>query len=155
MKFIRKLHPGEIVTSWLLLAFSLFVLYQAYRISGFSGLSSAGAFPIGAATLMCLSMLYLVIDNLRIARKTEGHGMGFFEVLAELVPLRIILFTALIVIYMLILQPLGFLISTLLFLIAGFIFLGGAGPVKSIIIALVSVGAIYGVFHYLFQVILP
>ncbi|MBS99007.1 MAG: hypothetical protein CMI01_10055 [Oceanospirillaceae bacterium] len=155
MKFIRKLHPGEIVTSWLLLAFSLFVLYQAYSISGFSGLSSAGAFPIGAATLMSLSMLYLVIDNFRIARKTEGHGMDFLEVLAELMPLRIILFTALIVVYMLILQPLGFLVSTLLFLIAGFIFLGGAGPVKSIIIALVSVGAIYGVFHYLFQVILP
>ena len=81
--------------------------------------------------------------------------MDFLEVLAELMPLRIILFTALIVVYMLILQPLGFLVSTLLFLIAGFIFLGGAGPVKSIIIALVSVGAIYGVFHYLFQVILP
>lgn len=155
MKFIRKLHPGETFTSWLLLAFSLFVLYQAYGISGFSGLSSAGAFPIGAATLMCISMLYLVIDNLKIEHKTEGHGMGFFEVLAELMPLRIILFTAMIIIYMLILQPVGFLISTLLFLIAGFIFLGGAGPIKSIIIALVSVSAIYGVFHYLFQVILP
>ncbi len=152
----RKLHPGELAISWLLLALSLFILYQAYRISGFSGLSSAGAFPIASAAIMSGCMLYLVIANLRISRNTpadEKHPA--WVAIGELLPRRIVLFTLLIVAYMLLLQPLGFLVSTFLFLCGGFIYLRGSGPVRSVLIAAGAVAVIYGIFHYLFQVVLP
>ncbi len=156
MKSARKLHPGELSISILLLVFSLFVLYQAYMISGFSGISSAGAFPLGAATIMALCMLKLVIDNVLISRRTpaeEKHPA--WVVIGELLPRRIVLFALLIVVYMVLLQPLGFVISTFLFLCCGFIYLRGSGPVRSVLIAAGSVAAIYGIFHFLFQVVLP
>lgn len=152
----RKLHPGELAISWLLLAFSLFVLYQAHRISGFSGISSAGAFPLGAAFIMTACMLHLVINNLCISRRTptdEKHPA--WVVIGELLPRRIVLFTLLIVAYMLLLQPLGFLISTFLFLCCGFIYLRGSTLLRSVLIAAAAVAVIYGIFHYLFQVVLP
>ncbi|MFC6673354.1 tripartite tricarboxylate transporter TctB family protein [Marinobacterium aestuariivivens] len=152
----RKLHPGELAISWLLLAFSLFVLYQAHRISGFSGISSAGAFPLGAATLMSGCMLYLVVANIRISLKTPADEKHLaWVVIGELLPRRIVLFTLLIVAYMLLLQPLGFLISTFLFLGCGFIYLRGSRPVRAVLIAAAAVAVIYGIFHYLFQVVLP
>ncbi|MCP8687598.1 tripartite tricarboxylate transporter TctB family protein [Marinobacterium sedimentorum] len=156
MKVTRKLHPGEVTTVWLLLVFSLFVLYQAYRITGFSGLSSAGAFPLAAAFIMSATALYLVFDNLRLAHRqsADDHHPAWL-VINELMPLRIVLFTALIVAYMLLLQPLGFLFSTFLFLCSGFIYLRGSTPLRSVLIAAVAVAVIYGLFHYLFRVVLP
>ncbi|MFC6673361.1 tripartite tricarboxylate transporter TctB family protein [Marinobacterium aestuariivivens] len=156
MKSARKLHPGELSISILLLIFSFFVLFQAYQISGFSGLSSAGAFPLGAAVIMTLCMINLVVANIRISLKTpadEKHPA--WVVIGELLPRRIVLFTLLIVAYMLLLQPLGFLISTFLFLCCGFIYLRGSRPVRAVLIAAAAVAVIYGIFHYLFQVVLP
>jgi len=156
MKNVRKLHPGESVISWLLLAFSAFVLYQAIAISGFSGLSTPGAFPVAASSIMTGSMLWLVVQNFRIARRMSAQDkMPAWAVISEMLPLRIVLFTALIVAYMLLLQPLGFLISTFLFLCCGFIYLRGSTPLRSIIIAAVAVVVIYGLFNYLFRVVLP
>lgn len=152
----RKLHSGEVTTVWLLLVFSLFVLYQAYRITGFSGLSSAGAFPLAAAFIMSATALYLVLDNLRLAHRqaADDHRPAWL-VINALMPLRIVLFTALIVAYMLLLQPLGFLFSTFLFLCSGFIYLRGSTPLRCVLIAAVAVAVIYGLFHYLFRVVLP
>ncbi|ANG61693.1 hypothetical protein A8C75_03860 [Marinobacterium aestuarii] len=156
MKIARKLHPGEAVISWLLLAFSAFVLYQAIAISGFSGLSTPGAFPVVSSAIMTGAMLCLVVQNWRIARRIPKQDKPpAWRVINELMPLRIVLFTALIVAYMFLLQPLGFLISTFLFLCCGFIYLRGSTPLRSILIAAVAVVVIYGLFNYLFRVVLP
>ncbi len=55
MKKIRKLRPGENVFVCLMMALSLFVLILAYRISGFSAISSPGAFPMAAGLVMVIS----------------------------------------------------------------------------------------------------
>jgi putative tricarboxylic transport membrane protein len=156
MKNVRKLHPGETVISWLLLAFSAFVLYQAIAISGFSGLSTPGAFPVASSAIMTAAMLWLVVQNLRIARRRPKQDtQPAWVVMQALLPLRILLFTLLIVAYMLLLQPLGFLISTFVFLCSGFIYLRGSTPLRSVVIAAVAVVVIYGLFNYLFRVVLP
>ncbi|MBL1375877.1 tripartite tricarboxylate transporter TctB family protein [Zobellella iuensis] len=155
MKKTRKLHPGERLISWLLLLFSLFLFHQAYRISGFGGLSTPGIFPLFASGVMVACMLYLVCDNWRIARAGQEQKSRLETVLGKLLPLKIVLFTLMIVGYMLLLQPLGFLLCTFLFLVLSFLYLGRLGLVKAILIAAGAVGAIYAIFHYLFQVVLP
>jgi putative tricarboxylic transport membrane protein len=156
MRNDRKLRNGENAFIWLMLAFSLFVLIMAYNISGFSSISSPGTFPMAVAAVMVVSTLILLINNRR-ARKPEAAGLKeelgraakdvFFPVF--------LIYTAIIIGYMIAIQPLHFLPSSLAFLLVSIIFLKGASPLKAILISVGTLGGIYLIFHYLFRVVLP
>jgi putative tricarboxylic transport membrane protein len=148
--------PGEAVFAIFLLIVSLVLLQQAYAISGFSSLSSAGVFPMLAAATM-VGAIVAALWQLRTApvpadEATEGRLARFGR---EILPLTIIVFLALTVAYMLALERVGFLISSAAFLFLSIWYLYRRNP---LLIAAISAGAlavIYVVFRYVFSVLLP
>ena len=113
MKENRKLRAGENFFAWLMMAFSLFVLTQAYLISGFSSISSAGTFPMGAAAIMVLSMALVLLNNVKLEKpdsddlKDELHRAA-----KEVLPRVFLVYTGVIIGYMILIQPLHFLPSS-------------------------------------------
>ena len=156
MKETHKLHAGENLFSWALLAFSIFVLILAYRISGFSSISSPGMFPMVAASVMVISIAMVLLGN-RKAEKPHTGGLKTELRLAatEIFTPQFLIYTAIIIVYMLIIQPLHFLPSSFAFLLTSMIYLKGSTPVKSLLISAATLGGIYLIFHYLFLVVLP
>jgi len=156
MKTSRKLHAGENAFAWGLLAFSLFLLVCAYLISGFASVSSPGTFPMIAAAVMVISLALLLLGN-RKAEKPETDGLKdeLRQAARQIFTPVFLIYTAIVIAYMLIIQPLHFLPSSFAFLLASMIYLKGSTPVKSLIISAATLGGIYLIFHYLFRVVLP
>ncbi len=156
MSIDRKLQAGETVFTWLLLLFSIFVLVMAYLISGFSSVSSPGTFPMAAAVVMVGSMVVLILEN-RKAVKPDAKGRADELRMAAQDIFRpvFLIYTGIVLLYMILLQPLHFLPSSFLFLLGSIIFLKGSTPLKSLYISVGLLACIYGIFHYLFRVVLP
>jgi putative tricarboxylic transport membrane protein len=152
----RKLQPGETVFSWILMLFSCFVLVLAWRISGFSSVSSPGAFPMAAAVVMVISMVSLVISNHK-EQKSESEGLvvELRVALQDIFKPVFLIYTAIILLYMVLLQPLHFLPASFLFLVGSIIYLKGSSPLKSLGISAGLLASIYTIFHFLFRVVLP
>jgi putative tricarboxylic transport membrane protein len=149
----RTRRPGELVFSLVLLAFSLFAAWQAWRISGFSSLSSAGVFPMIATVTMLVSGLFIVAETARAKPEVERGRLQAFA--ANIAPLRLVAFTLLIVAYMLALQPAGFLLSSFLFLFLGMSFLYRKGVLVNLAVSAGSLMIIYIIFRHVFSVVLP
>ena len=156
MKENRKLRDGENFFAWLMMAFSLFVLVQAYLISGFSSISSAGTFPMGAAAIMVVAMAMVLLVNRKL-EKPDADGLKDELRLAakQVLPKVFLVYTGVIIGYMILIQPLHFLPSSFAFLLVSMIFLKGSTVIKSLIISTLTLGCIYIVFQYFFRVILP
>lgn len=150
---LRTRRPGELVFSLALLVFSLFAAWQAWRISGFSSLSSAGVFPMVATFTMAVSALFIVAGTARARPEVERGALGRFAV--EITPLRLVVFTLLIIGYMLTLEPAGFLVSSFAFLFLGMSFLHRKGVLVNLAISAGSLAIIYFVFRHAFSVVLP
>lgn len=152
----QQLHYGERAFNWLLLIFSLGVFFAAYRISGFSSISSPGAFPIGLSVLMIGSMLTIVVGQFR-KRKPESNGAldEARQFLHEHFPRPFVIFALLAIGYLVLLVPLGFIISTLLFLFVSMVYFRRGQLLMSALISAGSLAIIYGLFKLLFQVYLP
>ncbi len=148
-------HPGELVFALVLVVFSVAALWQAYEISGFSGLTSAGVFPMLAAGTMVLAALCILVRTAAKARPDGASGpesLRFFrEVLA---PLHLTVI-GLILLYLLAIPWLGFTVSSGLFLFACFALLWRRNLLVSLLLTAVSLGAIYVIFRVVFQVVLP
>jgi hypothetical protein len=133
--------------SLLLLALSLFLLYQAYAISGFASVSSPGVFPMVAAAVMVVSVAAVIVRERR-----EAAPAGFMRRVA---PPVLLITIALIVALMLALEPTGFVIAAGTFLFVTILFLERGRPVRAALVAVVAVAAIYVIFRLGFQVVLP
>lgn len=143
--------PGELAFAVLMLVFSLWLFWEATRISGFSGLSTPGIFPMLASGLM-------VVSALAILRKAAGRRAaegGVRRLLAEVTPLRQVVMLALVGAYVAAMPWLGFLVSSGLFLFLGIQFLWRRNIVLTAAISAASLGAIYLLFRVIFQVVLP
>lgn len=156
MKKIRKLRAGENAFVLSLMSFSLFILVIAYRISGFSAVSSPGAFPMAAGLVMVIALGFVLFDN----RKLENVGItGVLDELRlarkNVLPKDFIIYTGIIICYMLLIQPLHFLPSSFLFLVVSMVVLKGSSPLKAFIISLVSMACVFLVFQYFFRVVMP
>jgi putative tricarboxylic transport membrane protein len=149
----RTRAPGELVFSLAVLVFSLLACWQAWRISGFSSLSSAGVFPMIATFTMATSGLFIVAETVR-ARSQSGRG-GLQRFAAEVTPWRLVAFTVLIVGYMLALEPAGFLLSSFGFLFLGMSFLYRKGMLVNLAVSAGSLAIIYFIFRHVFSVVLP
>jgi putative tricarboxylic transport membrane protein len=152
----RRRFAGEIVFAALLVVFSGFLLWTAYGISGFASLSSAGAFPMLAAAVLLLTGLVNLVQALK-SRPTERQPgeSALAKFAREVTPSVIVGFTLVIAAYMLLLDRLGFLVSSYLFLVASMRLLGGRRWGLYLVVAAVSLGAIYIVFETAFSVVLP
>lgn len=148
--------PGELVFVLVLLLFGATALWQAYRISGFASWSSPGAVSMLAALVLLGAALRIVLATLRQPPADVPAGSTLAQAFGHaLLPRVIVAFTLLIVLYMLALEPLGFVVSSFLFLAAGMWVLGSRRVVYNLAISAICLAAIYAIFQTAFSVVLP
>ena len=146
--------PGEIVFAILCVLFALLAFWLAHGISGFSGLSTPGVFPMLATAAMVVSGLFILAGTVR--RPTEpGSGSAAARFMREMLPLRHCVMLALMLAYLAVLPLIGFVPASGLFLFAAIQFLWRRSVLVTLILSAVSLSAIYVVFRVVFQVVLP
>lgn len=156
MNASRPRVPGELVFALAMLVFGLTALWQAWRISGFSSWSSPGVMPMIAAAVMSASALVFVRNTLRMKKpEISPDSTSARQFVHQVLPLPVVLFTVLIVVYMFTLEPLGFIVSSFAFLAASMFALGSRRIVFTIVVSALSLAAIYLVFQTAFSVVLP
>lgn len=143
--------PGEIVFNAALFGFSLFMFWQAYQISGFSALSSAGAFPMAMSAIMIIASAVVLVRSLRLA--SPGGGWSGFR--KEVLPPAVLVFSLFILAYSITLKSLGFLLASFLFLLVSIWYLERGRIGRTLLLAIVSIVGVYVVFRLVFQVVLP
>lgn len=143
--------PGEAVFAALMVVVSLLLFWNAYRIAGFSALSSPGAFPLAATSAMVLTSL---VTLARTAAMPTGHT-GPAALRALVFPTVVVAFAVLIVLYGALLESLGFVLTSLAFLFGGIWLLHQRGPWVALFWAVISIILVYVIFRVVFQVVLP
>lgn len=141
--------PGELVFAVLLLLASLFLLREAYGISGFEALSAPGTVPMATTAVMSLTALIVVLKTVRLPL-TPGESIA-----RDILPLRVIVFIALLVAYGISLKPVGFLPVTAVFLVVAIRFLDKRGIGFALATGLLSLVLIWMVFRLVFTVLMP
>ena len=148
--------PGELGFCLVLLLFSLTAFYLSYGISGFSSWSSAGSLPLGASLVMCVSSLVIIFRELKkpVPELKLGKTLAqsFFE---KVFPARHMIFIFVLIAYMFLLEPLGFITASFLYLVAASLVLGERRYVHMIVSNVVSLAVVYLVFQTAFSVVLP
>ncbi len=156
MHLPQRRRPGELVFVSLLAGFSVAALWQAYLISGFTGLSRPGVFPMLAAATMLASGIFILRDTIRTRATGRENGISvagqFFR---DVTPLRFIIMLGIVSAYLFAMPWLGFVLSSGLFLLASFVYLWRKSFWVSLLLAVVSLVAVYVVFRIAFQVVLP
>jgi hypothetical protein len=144
--------PGEVLFSLMLAVFSVTAFWQSYAISGFTGLSEPGVFPMLASATMLVSSLVILKD---VLSKPATPEAGFARFRQEIVPLRLVGVILLILAYVVAMPLLGFVASSAGFLFLSFWYLWRKGPLISAALTLASLAVIYFIFRQVFQVVLP
>lgn len=152
----RRRLAGELVFMALLLAFSLFMLWQAYGISGFDSITSAGVFPMLATLTMVVCAVVFLRQTARAPRTAAEPGESLARQFGrQLTPVVVVTFTAAIAVYMALLEPLGFVLASYLFLVVSMRLLGSRRWPLNLVVAALCLAAIYAVFQTAFSVVLP
>ena len=150
-----KIRAGEYHFDLLILVASIVVLVLAYRISGFA-LSAAGTFPMAAGAVMVLSMVAVLYGNRKKERANqEGFASELRQAIREVFTKEFVVYTLLLLLYALSIEPLHFLPTSFVFLCLSIIFLKGSTPGKAVLIGAGTLACIYVVFLYFFKVLLP
>lgn len=152
MKTPETLRPGERIFALLLVVFAGYAFWESYEISGFSGLTTGGVMPMLASGVMVVTSLVILSDTLRRPSRTDG---GIANLIAYLFPLRVVLFTLLVSLYVAVIPGVGFLAASGGLLFVSVWALWRRGPFWSLAIAVLSVGVIYLLFRVVFSVVLP
>lgn len=156
-KKIERVQAGEKIFDWLLLLFSIGVLYEAYRIDGGLRLNSAGSFPIGLALIMLVSSLAILFSHRRKQRDPQilSAGQEFKVFLHEHFKPHIVVFSIISIIYLAAIIWTSFYISTFIFLATMFIYYRQGKIISSLMIASLAIAIIYVLFTIVFRVYLP
>ncbi len=144
--------PGERFLMWFLLALSLFVFIVAWQmphdsfssIGGVPALHRSGDVPVdpphpleGAEGLRLLAME-------RGARPGQDFRLSQSGVV----------YIVVLVLYILLLYPLHFWVSSYLFLVGSFLLLKGAKLVRALITGAIMLAVIWLLFQYIFRIVL-
>lgn len=141
--------PGELVFNILMLAGSLFLLWSAYGISGFEALSAPGAVPMVTTLAMVICALLILRDTLRKSPVT-GEKLE-----RDILPLPVLVTIAMIAAYALLLKPLGFVPTSLVFLAVMIRYLARCSLLRAVLLSVGIVALIYLVFRLVFTVLMP
>lgn len=152
MKTPDTLRPGERVFALLLVVFAGYAFWESFGISGFSGLTTGGVMPMLASGVMVLTGLVTLSETFRKSDADEG---GIRRLIAYLFPLRVVLFTVLVAVFVAAIPSVGFLPASGGLLFVSIWALWRKGPVWSLAISLLSIGVIYLLFRVVFSVVLP
>lgn len=152
---VKAAAPGERWFALVLLVFSVTAFWQSYAISGFTGLSTAGIFPmLASAAMVCAASFILAgIPSLQKggvfeSRQSPGN-------VQYILPQRIVVLIALITVYVFLMPILGFLVASGLFLFTAFAYLWHKSILISLALTIFSLASVYLIFRKLFQVVLP
>lgn len=146
------LRPGERIFALLLVLFAGYAFWASYGISGFAGLTTGGVMPMLASGVMVVTALVILAETWRKPRTPQG---GLLRVIAYVLPLRVVLFTGLVVAYVAVIPSVGFLAASGGLLFVAIWALWRRGPIWSLAISLLSIGVIYLLFRVVFSVVLP
>lgn len=147
--YSKKRRPGELGFAIFLTLASLFLLYNAYGISGFEALSAPGSIPMATTFVMTIAALLVTLKTMRLPRITT-------ETLSrDILPVLVIVFVVFLIIFGAMLKPVGFLPSAALFLIIAIKVLARKGWGHTLLVALGSLAIIWLVFRVVFTVLLP
>lgn len=149
MQTPEKRKPGELAFAAFLALASLFLLYDAYGISGFEALSGSGAIPMAATFVMVITAGIVLVRTIR----AEPEGEGSF--VADIVPARIVVIGLLLIAYAFALKPVGFLPTSAVFLILTIKYLSRRSWRFAIGVSLFSLFVIYLIFRIVFTVLMP
>ncbi len=152
----RRREPGESAFGFLLLLLGLFVVAEGYRIDGLYSVSSAGVFPALSGAVMVVSALVTIAGNRRMERPDIPEGSSLpREFARRITPRDVVVLALLILLYMLALEPLGFLVASLPFLFLSILYLHRGGVLFTLLVSAGSLAAVYLVFRVVFTVVLP
>lgn len=144
-----KRRPGELLFTLAMLLASLGLLYSAHGIAGFEALSSPGAVPMATTAIMAVAAAMILRDALR---KAPDAGARFSR---EILPVSVIVTIALIAGYAVLLRPLGFLPTSLLFLLLMVRFLSRRSWAFCLAVSVGTVALIWIIFRLIFSVLMP
>lgn len=148
--------PGERFFLGLLVLLSAFMVWAAWETAGFESLTSAGVFPMACAGLMVLTGL---INLLRALRTPPAPGLGTDGPPADqrprVLPRALIGLGACLTAYLLALEPLGFLVASLLFLVVAMRVLGSRRLLRNVLVSVLVVALVFLIFRTVFSVVLP
>jgi len=133
MRAERRRAPGETAFGILLLAFSVFIFHQGYRIAGFSSISSAGVMPMAAASVMVGSAVWILAEGARRKQPREAAEGGARSFFAEILPPQVAVFLAVVAAYMLTLDVAGFVLGSFLFMFVSILFLERRGVIRALL----------------------
>lgn len=146
--------PGELAFALSLVIFSVAAVWQAHDISGLTGLTSAGVFPMLASVTMVIAALCNLVTCI-FRKQSEAGGGEIRRFVRDVLPPTHVAMLSFILLYLLIMPWLGFTISSGLFLFSAFLLLWRKSLPMTLLMTMVSLGAIYVVFRIIFQVVLP
>lgn len=141
--------PGEAIFAMLMMLFSAVCLQQAYKISGFAALSAPGSVPMAATFIMFCAACAVLVRVLR----SPAHPTETLR--HHILPRHVLLTMVLIVAYALLLKPLGFLPTSVLFVALTIWLLSDRKPLTCLGLAVLSVLAIWIIFRLVFKVMMP
>lgn len=141
--------PGETAFAVVMLLASLGLLWSAYGIAGFSSLSSPGAIPMATTFVMVVAAASVLIHTIRLP-KVSGETFA-----KDILPATVLLFIAFLICYGVLLEPLGFLPTSALFLTAAIKVLWRRGWLVTLGVSLFSLLMIWLVFRIVFTVLIP
>ena len=144
--------PAETLFALILVVFSAAAFWQSYTISGLSGPSTPGVFPMLASAAMAVSA---AITLFRTARRSDLEAPPLGRFFTHVAPRRHLILLGLILLYVIAMPQLGFLIASGLFLFAAFVYLRQGNHLMSLTLAAGSLAVVYFVFRVVFQVVLP
>jgi len=144
--------PGERFLMWFLLALSLFVFIVAWQMPHDS-FSSMGVFPLFIGAVMFLSILRILWKERKIFASWQWK-----EEIAQArpfaFPMQVVAYIGVLVLYILLLNPLHFWVSSYLFLVGSFLLLKGAKLLRGLIIGAGMLAVIWLLFQYIFRIVL-
>ena len=144
--------PGELLFAAVMVAASGYLVWTAWGIEnpfGPNGLSSPRSIPLASTTVMVIAALLVLANTARLPLdRTES-------IRREILPVTVILFAAFLVLYGILLRPLGFLPTSGLFLVVAIKLLARRGWAWTLSISLFSLFVIWLIFRIVFTVLMP
>lgn len=141
--------PGETLFALFLVGASLFLLWNAYGISGFTALSGPGAVPMATTAIMVITSIIVLMKTLRLPRALAE------TIKRDILPPVVIVMALMLVGYGILLKPFGFLPTSALFLIVAIKILGQKSWAFAVTVSLASLVVIWVIFRIVFTVLMP
>ena len=143
--------PGELLFAAVMVAASGYLVWTAWGIEnpfGPNGLSSPRSIPLASTAVMVIAALLVLANTARLPLdRTES-------IRRDILPVTVILFAAFLVLYGILLRPLGFLPTSGLFLVVAIKLLARRGWAWTLSISLFSLFVIWLIFRIVFTVLM-